>query len=97
MADHQMDVSQAVVLYLKHYPGSNDAEFNAFYGPASDTAAREQVRGLLDEVMGLRADWSRLTLDGAGDFVETQMQSRHPELSRTALESLGNFFTYLMR
>jgi len=79
-----MDVSQAVVLYLKHYPGSNDAEFNAFYGPASDTAAREQVRGLLDEVMGLRADWSRLTLDGAGDFVETQMQTRHRSVANAS-------------
>lgn len=55
------------------------------------------MRGLLDEVMALRPDWSRLTSDGAGDFVEAQMQTRHPELSRRALESLGNFVMYLVR
>lgn len=90
------DMSAAVTLYLKHYPGRNDDEFDAFYG-ADARAARGLVRALLDETMSLRPDWSQMTLDEAGRYVECEMHARHPDLSPPALESIGNYFTYLVR
>ncbi|MBU8809939.1 hypothetical protein KL953_13715 [Mycolicibacterium goodii] len=93
----EIDVSQALALYLKHYPGKNDTEFDDFYGAQVAPAARALVRSLLDEAMSIRPDWSHMTLNDAGDFVEAEMHTRHPELSPKALECIGNYYTYLMR
>lgn len=32
MTDNGFDLSEALVLYLKHYPGENDNEFDVHYG-----------------------------------------------------------------
>lgn len=93
---NDIDVSEALTLYLKHYPGKNDTEFDAFYGAETAPTARELVRALLDEAMSLHPDCSHMTLSDAGDFVETQMYTRHSELSTKALECVGNYYTYLM-
>lgn len=90
------DVSEAIVLLLKHYPGSNDSEFDLRYG-AEAPSARASVHSFLQEAMKLDPDWSHLTLNEAGDFVQSVMHDRHPELSTRALESIGNYFTYLVR
>ena len=95
--NHEINASEALTLYLKHYPRKNDIEFDAFYGAQSASTARALVRGLLDEAMSLRPDWSHMTLNDAGDFVEAEVHSRHPELSPKALECIGNYHTYLMR
>jgi hypothetical protein len=95
-ADSDSNLSDAVVLYLRRYPGTNDEAFNSFYGPAS-ADAREQVRLILMEAMQVEADWSRLSLNEAGDYVESEMHKRYPELSPKALEAIGNYYTYLMR
>jgi len=68
--NHEINASEALTLYLKHYPRKNDIEFDAFYGAQSASTARALVRGLLDEAMSLRPDWSHMTLNDAGDFVE---------------------------
>lgn len=47
--------------------------------------------------MSIRPDWSHMTLNDAGDFVEAEMRARHPDLSPKALECIGNYYTYLMR
>jgi len=96
-ANSGIDASQALTLFLKHYPGSNDAEFDEFFGPDHAPAARALVRRLLDEAMSIRPDWSRMTLNDAGDYVEAEMHARHPDLSPKALECIGNYYTYLMR
>lgn len=93
----EINMSEAVTLYLKHYPGRNDDQFDAFYGAENARAARELVRALLDETMSLRPDWSQMTLDDAGRYVECEMHARHPDLSSRALEAIGNYFTYLVR
>ncbi|MFT3799072.1 hypothetical protein [Microbacterium sp.] len=88
------DLSDAIVIYLKHYPGSNDEEFTVRYG---STDARQRVRALLTETMKLPIDMSGKTLVEIGADVRFAVQERHPELSDAALEKLGNYFTYLVR
>ena len=90
------DINDAVTLYLKHYPGDNDGPFDALYGAAA-TATRNSVRALLDEAMNIEVDWNSLSLKEAGDFVESVMHKRHPELSARALTRIGNYYTYLVR
>lgn len=97
MTDNSFDISEALALYLKHYPGKNDTEFDAHYGVDVAPAARAAVRQMLDETMSLQPDWSQMSLNDAGDFVETEMHSRHPNLTSKALECIGNYYTYLMR
>ena len=69
---------------------------NSFYGPAS-AYAHEQVRLILKEAMQVEPDWNRLSLNEAGDYVESEMHKRYPELSPKALEAIGNYYTYLIR
>ena len=97
MPNDEIDISEAVTLFLKHYPGKNDREFDEFYRPERAGDARAAVQAILQEAMSLRPDWSQMSLNEGGDFVEAEMNSRHPELSAKALESIGNYFTYLMR
>jgi hypothetical protein len=94
--DEPLDTSEAIVTFLKRYPGQNRDEFEARYGPSADVVKGE-VKKLLDEAMRIEPDWSKLDLNGAGDFVESVMHERHPELSTRALTSIGNYYTYLMR
>ncbi len=47
--------------------------------------------------MTLQPDWNTMSRNDAGDFVESVMHERHPELSTKSLERIGNYFTYLMR
>jgi hypothetical protein len=97
MADNSFDISEALALYLKHYPGKNDDEFDSHYGADVAPAARTAVRQMLDESMSLRPDWTQMSLNDAGDYVEAEMHSRHPYLTTKALECIGNYYTYLMR
>jgi hypothetical protein len=90
------DINDAVTLYLKHYPGDNDVAFDARYGSVA-TAIRHTVRALLDEAMNIEVDWNSLSLNEAGDFIESVMHKRRPELSATALTCIGNYYTYLVR
>jgi hypothetical protein len=91
-----LDVSRAIVLYLKRYPGKNEQEFNSFYGSASEQAL-QQVHSILKEAMQVEPDWARLSLNEAGDYVESVMHQRYPELTPQALEAIGNYYTFLMR
>jgi hypothetical protein len=90
------DLGEAIVLLLKNYPSKDASEFDSRYG-AEAPAVREKVHSILQEAMNVEPDWSRRTLNEAGDFVESVMHDRHPELSSRALESNGNYYTYLMR
>jgi hypothetical protein len=89
-------LSDAIALYLKRYPGKNDEEFKAQYGSASDSALAE-VKSLLREAMQIEPDWNRLSLNEAGDYVESVIHERHPGLTAKALEAIGNYYTFLMR
>jgi hypothetical protein len=95
-ADREIDVSEAIALYLKKYPGKNHDEFESYYGARVDLA-KEYVRRIIDEATRVEPDWKRLDLNGAGDFVTSVMHERHPDLSSGALIAIGNYYTYLMR
>ena len=97
MSGEVIDINDAIVIYLKHYPGKNDAEFDSHFGPNAAANARSQVRQILDEAMKVKPDWNSMSLNEAGDFVESVMHERHPELSAKSLECIGNYYTYLMR
>jgi hypothetical protein len=96
MADHQVDVSEAIVIYLKKYPGKNTEEFEKAYGDEAGSV-KQLVQVILDEAMRVNPDWSKVDLNGAGDFVESVMSERHPGLTGKALTAIGNYYTYQMR
>lgn len=96
MAGGSTALSEAVVVFLKKFPGDNGAEFASRYRTAVD-ATRDAVRRILDEALNLQLDWSVLDLNGAGDLVELTMHERHPELSREALTAVGNYYTYVQK
>ena len=91
-----VDLSEAVALYLKKYPGRNASELDSKYGRVHAEAVRAQIREILDEAMCVKPNLEVLDLSAAGDFVESVMQERHPELSAQALAAIGNYYTYLM-
>jgi hypothetical protein len=96
MANDVFDLNEAIVLHLRRYPGSNQAEFESAFGTKAG-AAKEQVRAILNEAMRVEPDWNRMTLNEAGDYVERVMLERHPSLTPQALESIGNYYTFQMR
>jgi hypothetical protein len=96
MANGDVDVNRAIVLYLRRYPGTNRIEFESHFGSRA-TIAMEQVRAILDEAMKVEPDWNRMTLNEAGDYVEAVMHERHPSLTPQALEAIGNYYTFQMR
>lgn len=88
------DLSEAIVLFLRRFPGKNEEEFRS----RVDTAAlRDAVRSILDETMRIHIDWGDKTLAEIGGEVRTVVRERHPELSDAAIHKLGNYFTYLVK
>jgi hypothetical protein len=96
-APENIDISQAIILYLGRYPMKNDEAFTSFYGPALAPAARAKVRSILDEAIKVDVDWTDRSLLEGSIFVRSVVAHRHPELSEQALKSIGNYYSYLMR
>ena len=90
------EVNDGICVYLRHYPGKNDDEFNQVFGSRSDLILT-RVRELLAEAMKVEVDWTGLTLSEGGDVVKGVMAERHPQLSPEALAALRRYYTYLMR
>jgi hypothetical protein len=90
----EVDLSEAIVLFLKHYPGKNEAEFRS---KVANEATRDAVRSILDETMTIQVYWDDKTLPDIGDEVRDVMRQRHPELSGAAVDKLANYFTYLVK
>jgi hypothetical protein len=88
------DLSDAVVVFLQHYPSSNLEAFTARF-PQPDT--QTHVQSLLHEAIQVPEHATTLSLQQIGAQVRTVMRERHPELSDEALHRLGNYVTYLMR
>lgn len=89
------DLSEAIVLFLKHYPGKNDDEFRS---RVTDPALQDAVRAILDETMTIQVDWDvKATLPEIGDEVRDVVRQRHPDLADAAVDKLGNYFTYLVK
>ena len=96
MTNDDIDVNEAIVLYLQRYPGSNRDDFESHFGSRA-SIAMDQVRAVLNEAMKVEPDWNRMTLNEAGDYVEAVMHERHPSLTPQALEAIGNYYTFQMR
>lgn len=94
MAEQAFDLSETIVVFLKNYPGKNEEEFDERY---DSTGARDAVGAILDETMKIQMDWTDKSLNDIGDEVERVMHQRHPALSAAALDSLANYFTYLVK
>lgn len=97
MPDDKSEASEAVTLYLRRFPGKNDTEFASYYGLTVAPTVRARVQALLTEAMSIEPDWTKLDLNGAGDYVEAIMRERHPDLTQKALVAIGNYYTYMMR
>lgn len=94
MTEQETDLSEAIVLFLANFPGSNEAEFESRY---PDESVEKMVRAILLETNRVQIEWGDKTLIEIGSEVREIMHSRHPELTDSALRKLGNYFTYLMR
>lgn len=94
MTEQNLDISEAIVVFLKNYPGKNEEEFETLFG---GEAAHAAVRAILDETSRIKIEWGQKSLIEIGEEVERVMHERHPELSAAALEKLSNYFTYLVR
>jgi hypothetical protein len=89
------DLSEAILLFLKRYPGKNDDEFRV---RVTDPALQDAVRAILDETMTIQVDWDVHTaLPEVGDEVRDVVRQRHPDLSDAAVDKLANYFTYLVK
>lgn len=89
-----MNLSEAIVLYLKHYPGTNEEEFRSKFNVDADYYA---VRALLDETIKIQLEWGDKSLIEIGEEVQAVLHNRHPELSAQALEALARYYTYLVK
>lgn len=81
----QLDMSEAIELYLRLYPGKNDAEFETHFGSTRAAMMKTHAREILNEAMTIELDWTNLSLNEAGDFVEAEM--RHSAGPLRAAES----------
>lgn len=88
------DLSEAIVVYLTNYPGSNAKQFEARFPGDS---ARDAVREMMTETLRLEPDWDGKSLSDVSRDVREMMHERHPELSAAALRCLGNYFSYQMK
>lgn len=94
MTNQPVDLSDAVVLFLKDFPSKNEEEFLATFD-AEDT--RAAVQTILEETSKIRIEWGDKTLVDIGREVREVMHERHPVLSEAALKKLGNYYTYLVK
>ncbi len=86
-----MTISEAIVLYLKHHPGSNKEEFFSVVESESD---RDTVRAILDETITIPMEWGNKSITEIWQEAHTVIQQRHPDLSPEALKALANYFAY---
>lgn len=63
MENDDAELNEAIVLYLRRYPGSNRDEFDSRFGPAA-AAVMERVRAILDEAVRVEPDWNRMPQRG---------------------------------
>ncbi len=88
------DLSEAIVVFLKRYPGKNEGEFTS---RVASQGLRDAVQSILDETMKTQVDWGDKTLVEIGDEVRGVMRRLHPDLSDAAVHKLGSYFTYLVK
>jgi len=89
-----MNISEAITIYLKNYPRSNEEEFLSL---VESEDIRNAVRAIIDETTAIPVDFGTKSLSEIGQEVENELHERHPELSDEAVTHLKNYFTYLVK
>jgi hypothetical protein len=91
-------LSLAIVEYLGHGADAfPHAHAEAILGRNGGEELLARVRDVIGEMDGVRPDWTIMTLSEAGEYVEKEMRSRHPELSPEAVRALGWVYTFSNR
>ena len=96
MTTEQPDLSTAICVHLKNYPGRNAQQFEDVFGDRAEQLC-ERILEILTETIKIDLDWTGLTLSDGGKAVQAIMAERHPGLSDEALSHLGNYYTYLVK
>ena len=98
MQNETNELSNAIILFLgfgsASSPRRDQARLVQEFGTTQGTAIGSQVVALVDELGRFQVDWSRHSLNSAGDLVRTEMHARHPGLSDAALRALAWKFTF---
>lgn len=90
LTNEDIDVNEAIILCLRRYPARNRAEFESYFGSKA-TVANDEMHAILNEAMRVEPDWNRMTLNGAGHYVEAVMHERYPTLTQQSLKAIANF------
>jgi hypothetical protein len=98
MQNKTNELSDAVVLFLgfgsASSPRRDHARLVQEFGATEAAALESLVVSLLEEVGKIQVDWSAHSLESAGEMARTEMHTRHPDLSDTALRALAWKFTF---
>ena len=98
MPNQTNQLSNAVILFLgfgsASSPRSDHARLVQEFGTIQGTAIGWQVVALVDEVGKIQVEWSKHSLESAGNMILGEMHARHPDLSDAALRALAWKFTF---
>jgi hypothetical protein len=89
MQSQTNELSNAVILFLGFGSASSPRSDRARLVQEFGTAIGSQVIALVDEAAQIQVDWSKHSLESAGNMVRNAMHSRHPDLSDGALRALA--------
>jgi hypothetical protein len=91
-------VSKALLVYLgtgvTSFPDPNEERLTKEFGADKAEDLAPLVAALVEEVRGIKVDWSVHDLQSAGDLAANEMRRRHPELSDEAVGALRGVFTF---
>lgn len=94
-------LSLAVIRFLGYgkaaHPEEDSTRLMDEFGVVAGSKLEPEVRQLLDELNGLKPDWSAHSLVTAGAWAKEEMRRSHPELNHEALDALEWAFTWWWR
>ncbi len=91
MQNETNDLSSAVIWFLGFgsaaSPLGDQTRLIQQFGTTQGTAIGSQVIALVDEASKIQVDWSKHSLESAGEMVRVEMHTRHSDLSDAALRA----------
>jgi hypothetical protein len=92
------ELSRAVVIYLgfdtESFPHRDRARLDAEFGERKAEALEAAVTALTQEVAEIEVDWSRHSLESAGEMVMERLRNRYSGLSDAAVRALEWKFSF---
>jgi hypothetical protein len=93
-----VELSRAVTVSVTAPGYPRSAELVAAFGAAAAAELTVRVERLVGEMFGLPQPWLEqaepMELSEVGSVIGAAMSARHPELSREAVSSLANYYSY---